>query len=159
MSESVPDLKSVRQLSDEEIEQTFDRLVEAWEGREQTRAELEAFNREYQPPEQHALKIESTKDLIEYNRQKWRYEQKREELEDRYKEHDANYNTTAETAKLLLPRGHILVHTYRGDHPELRGAQCTLEHATIHGSQKVPAPSQIIVLSCRGPTNSSSKVL
>jgi hypothetical protein len=45
MSEPAPEQKSVRQMSDEEIVQTFDRLVEAWESREDTRARREAFDR------------------------------------------------------------------------------------------------------------------
>lgn len=146
MSEPAPEQKSVRQMSDEEIVQTFDRLVEAWESREDTRARREAFDREYRPPEQPAPTIESTEALIVYNRQKWRYEQKREELENRYAEHDANYSTSSEIVRLLLPSGHTLVHAYRGDHPEFRGAEYIIQHeVTIPGVPGTSGGTEIIV--------------
>jgi Ribonuclease G/E len=150
MSEPAPEQKSVRQMSDEEIVQTFDRLVEAWEGREDTRARREAFDREYRSPERPAPTIESTEALIVYNRQKWRYEQKREELEDLYAEHDANYSTSSEIVRLLLPSGHTLVHAYRGDHPEFQGAEHIIQHeATTPGAPDTSGGTEIIVRSRR----------
>src|SRR5215212_10477250 len=145
----MPVSKSVRQMSDEEIVKTFDQLVEAWEGLEAAREQLKAFNRDYLPPEPPATVIRSTESLIEYTRQKWRYEQKREEIDNRIADHDANYNTTSERVRFLLPPGHTLVHTYRGDHPERQGAEYTIEH---EGTGVVPPgvrdqsrPTRIIV--------------
>ena len=87
-------------------------------GREAAREQLKAFNRDYLPPEPPATVIRSIESLIEYTRQKWRYEQKREEIDNRIADHDANYNTTSERVRFLLPPGHTLLHTYRGDQEE-----------------------------------------
>jgi hypothetical protein len=149
MSDPASERKSVREMSDEEILKTFDQLVEAWEGWDAAREQRETFDRDYRPPEDPAATIESTEALIEYNRQKWRYEQKREEVENRYAEHEANYNATSEVVRSLLPAGHTLLHTYRGYHPERQGAEYTIEHegtgVVSPGVRDQSRPTRIIV--------------
>jgi Ribonuclease G/E len=141
VSDPMPVSKSVRQMSDEEIVKTFDQLVEAWEGREAERGQLKAFDRDYLPPEPPATVIRSTESLIEYTRQRWRYEQKREEIDNRIADHYANYNTTSERVRFLLPPGHTLLHTYRGDQEDLQGSEFTIEH------EKTVSPTRIVVRS------------
>ncbi len=141
MSDPMPVSKSVRQMSDEEILKTFDQLVEAWDGREAEREQLKAFDRDYLPPEPPATVIRSTESLIEYTRQRWRYEQKREEIDNRIADHYTNYNTTAERVRFLLPPGHTLLHTYRGDQEDLQGSEFTIEH------EKTVSPTRIVVRS------------
>jgi hypothetical protein len=141
VSDPMPVSKSVRQMSDEEIVKTFDQLVEAWDGREAERGQLKAFDRDYLPPEPPATVIRSTESLIEYTRQRWRYEQKREEIDNRIADHYTNYNTTSERARLLLPPGHTLLHTYRGDQEDLKGSEFTIEH------EKTVSPTRIVVRS------------
>ena len=152
MSDPAPERKSLRQMSDEEIVQAFDQLVEAWLAREDAMERREAFDHDYRPPEQPALTIESTEALIEYNRQKWRYEQKREVIENRYTEHDATYSAAAHVVGTLLPAAHTLLHTYRGDHPDLQDGEYTIEHGVTEAPQGVrgqPQPPRIIVRSLR----------
>ena len=143
MSDPMPMSKSVRQMSDEEIVKTFDQLVEAWEGREAEREQLKAFDRDYLRPEPPATVIRSTESLIEYTRQRWRYEQKREVIDNRIADHYANYNTTSERVRFLLPPGHTLLHTYRGDQEDLQGSEFTIEH------EKTVSPTRIVVRSSR----------
>src|SRR5215207_1994165 len=151
MSDPASERKSVRTMSDEEILKTFDQLVETWEARENAREQRETFDRDYRPPEDPAATIESTESLIEYNQQKWRYEQKREEIENRYAQHDANYSATSDVVRSLLPAGHTLLHTYRGDHPELQGGEYSIEHGvTEHGV------TETIIVRSRRQTRPSS---
>jgi hypothetical protein len=162
MSDPVPGRENVRQLSDEEIIKTFDRLVEAWDSLVEAREKREMFNLDYRPPEDPAVTIESTEAMIEYNRQKWRYEQKREEIENRHAQHEEHYRTTSEIVRSLLPVGHTLVHTYRGDHPERQGDEYTIEHGvaeTTPGVQGQPPSARVIVRSRRSrPSSKTSRL-
>ncbi len=133
MSEPEFDQQAVRQTTDEAIERTFDELVEAWEEQLEAQLQHDAFTRENPLPEPPGMVIEGVKALIEYDRRKWQYEERLEELNTSIQERTARLDGVANIVKLLLPEGHSLRHTYQGTRPEFEGWAYRIEHERAPG--------------------------
>ena len=130
MSEPPTQYDMVREMSDNEITQTFDRLAECWEASEEARYNLQNFRQSHQEPERPENPIEGLGNLIDYNRKKWQYEQEEERLDRLHAEATAQFEAWAQFVRHLLPDGGILKHTYGGSHPGLRGVEYTVRHVS-----------------------------
>lgn len=136
MTERRLDEQSVREMPDEEIKRLFDDLVEAWEDRNRAKEERTDFERTYSPPELPAPVIESVESLIEYNRQMWRYEERKQQVDNQYREHETNFNNLAGAVRFILPEGRTLFHRYGWNRPELQDAEYSIRHKTEYETRR-----------------------
>ena len=144
MSEGEFDQNSVREMSDEDIKRAFEDLVEAWEDRLEAYQLSEKFGREYRPPEPPSTHLGSVENLIAYDREKWRYEERLEEVQAGFEESEAHFEGRADVVRLLLPEGHSLNHTYRGNRPELEERAYTLRHERRTPRQRRTGPGGVV---------------
>lgn len=128
----------IRHMSDEDIKRTVDGLVEAWEDHQAALDEHDAFQRNHIEPEPPATVIESVESLIEYDRQKWRYDERLEAINDKLEKHNTELQVKSSMVKLLLPLSHILVHDYRGQRSDLQGNTYAIRHELPEGGRRPP---------------------
>jgi hypothetical protein len=140
--------ESVRQISDEGIEMTFNALIERWEESESARYDLEAFKRANPEPTPPPRVFGDIEELTLFNRRKWHYEHEAEERTARHEERVSKFEAVAQTVKLLLPVSHTLAHTYSGDLPDLQGAGYSIQH--LYGPRPRD-PSEVSVKKTRLP--------
>ena len=140
------DPMTVRQMSDQSIKKNLDILVEAWEDRRQAQHELGRFLNETRPPDPPSALFESVDALIAFDREKWRYEDRLEDINTRIAEQAARFETRATAVKLLLPIGHSLRHTYQGNRPELEGRTYTLKHESTRQRGRQAKPDGTITV-------------
>ncbi len=81
---------------------------------------------------------ESIESLIEYDRQKRRYEERLESINAKLEERNAAFQAKASIVRLLLPEGHILRHGYQGDRPELQGKFYAISHKPAQRRNQLP---------------------
>ncbi len=130
MAERRFDKLVIRQMSDEDIKGIFDELIEAWEGRAEVVQERAAFNQKYFLPEPPVSPMESVEALMEYNRQKWRYEDRKKDIDTRLSAHEENGEALSGVVQRLLPESHSVLHLYGGSQPKLQGAKYEITHTT-----------------------------
>jgi len=116
-------------MSGHHIIKTFDSLVESWEAREGLRYDLEEYQRTHTEPEPPPTnQFEGLAALINYNEERWRYEQALEDLRGQYARKARRFDEAAQKVKDLLPRDYLVYHTYAGGDRNLRGKNYTVHH-------------------------------
>lgn len=148
MTDSASGQESVRQMSDRDIERTFNELIEWWEQSEDARYELEQFKRDNPEPTPPASLFGGVQELALYNQRRWQFEQGVEDRSARRHERMSRFEAVADRVKLLLPVGHTLAHTYSGDNPSLQGAGYNINH--FYGPRRGD-PSEVSVEKTRPP--------
>jgi hypothetical protein len=120
--------KTLRPMTADAIAGTFDSLVELWEAREQSRANLDEYkqtNREPQLPEN---QFQSLSQLIKYNHDRWQYEQRLEDLSSTHAGWEQRFEEVAWKIRILLSEGRMFTHTYGGGDPNLQEVPYTIRH-------------------------------
>ncbi len=130
MTERRVDEQAIREMSDKDIKGIFDVFIEAWEDRTKVEQELVDFNRKYLLPEPPFALIENVEALMEYNRQKWRYEDRKRDIEARLLTHTKTFEDRSSVVQRLLPENHRVLHAYGGSQPELQGFMYEIKHKT-----------------------------
>jgi hypothetical protein len=146
MSESPRDV--VRRWTNDDVVTAFDHLVDRWEESQSARYALENYERSEEKPQPPESPIESVGELINFNRQRWLYEQALEELHEQYEEKARTFNETAQKIKELLPENYVVYHTYGGGNSELQERNYTVGHLP---PERGSASGKVIVKQGRDP--------
>ena len=140
----------VRDKSDEEIKRTLDELIEAWEGCAKVQQERTDFDRNSSPPERPDWVIEGVEPLMEYNREKWRYEERRAELENRLREREEDFAYRSGLVRAILPEHSKLFYTYGGGEPDLQGISYEIRYQQRYDKSPRLKNTSYIVVQRRG---------
>ena len=87
---------------------------------------------------------------MEYNREKWLYEERRAELENRLREREADFAYRSGLVRAILPEHSKLFYTYGGSEPDLQSISYEIRYQQRYDTSPRHKNTSFIVVQRRG---------
>ncbi len=117
-------------VSAEEIQDTLDRLVDAWDARAEAQRFSDEFDRTTSRPPPPPKSFAGVDALVNYLRREQDYKARLEAVENVVKEANDRYDAIAAQVRTFLPKRRSLVYTYEGKREELHGMRYVVQRTT-----------------------------